>query len=414
MKKNIFRIISVLLICVLLVGALSACGKSEGGKETEKQTESAGGETDAQTEPASGESETKGTETEAPDEDAIGKIGDDFKIDKKATYFYYLLYKTQYEQYYGITDWTVEMSEGYTYGDYLKEQVENQMTQVVYLSNLADKYDIQLDDETKATVESTTDQYWEMLSEEEWGKYGITKDDVRAAFTTDYRAGEAINRAIEDEVKELTDEEIESVSYKRVAHILFLTEEETEPAETESQSEGESESEGESQTETKSAAEKNAEQLKLAEEIRQRALDGEDFLELAEEYTQDSNVEYAINKDGYGAGGVQFVSEFAEAANALGEGEISEIVKTQYGYHIIKCTALVDEEATEQGKKDLGNEKLYNKYLAWLDENPYEYYDEWKNLVVENPEIPETESGSEPAVESETVPESESESEAAE
>ncbi len=81
----------------------------------------------------------------------------------------------------------------------------------------------------------------------------------------------------------------------------------------------------------------------LAEEIRQRIIDGEDFSELAAEYSDDR-----ANKNEGGVlphpvtGDGTYVSEFEEAALELGEGEISRPVETQFGHHIIKATSVQD------------------------------------------------------------------------
>jgi len=78
------------------------------------------------------------------------------------------------------------------------------------------------------------------------------------------------------------------------------------------------------------------EALKLAQEVRAKALAGTDFAELAKQYSTDSG---SKNKGGalgfFGRG--RMVKPFEEAAFALTEvGAISEPVKTSFGYHVIK------------------------------------------------------------------------------
>lgn len=71
------------------------------------------------------------------------------------------------------------------------------------------------------------------------------------------------------------------------------------------------------------------------EDLRQRILNGEDFNVLASIYSEDPG----SKEDGGYLGCVSrgtFVSEFDAAAFKLKPGEISEIVQTQFGYHIIK------------------------------------------------------------------------------
>lgn len=81
--------------------------------------------------------------------------------------------------------------------------------------------------------------------------------------------------------------------------------------------------------------ERKTEARKKLEAIRQRILDGEDFAELANKYSQDPG---SAAKGGY-LGDFKrdtMVTEFDNAAFSLDVGEISDIVETRFGYHIIK------------------------------------------------------------------------------
>jgi peptidyl-prolyl cis-trans isomerase SurA len=71
--------------------------------------------------------------------------------------------------------------------------------------------------------------------------------------------------------------------------------------------------------------------------ILDRIRNGEDFAELAKEYSEDSgNAPYGGDLDFFPRG--RMVPEFEAAAFALEVGEVSNIVETQYGFHIIKLT----------------------------------------------------------------------------
>ena len=75
--------------------------------------------------------------------------------------------------------------------------------------------------------------------------------------------------------------------------------------------------------------------LQMAENLRIRAENGEDFNQLAVEHSDDPSVESNRGDLGYFTA-LQMVYPFEDAAYGLQIGEISEPVVTDYGYHIIK------------------------------------------------------------------------------
>jgi parvulin-like peptidyl-prolyl isomerase len=87
-------------------------------------------------------------------------------------------------------------------------------------------------------------------------------------------------------------------------------------------------------TQGKTEAEK-AEALKKIEGILARAKAGEDFAELAKQYSEDTG-----SKDNGGLyedfGRGQMVKPFEDAAFSVPVGEISGVVETNFGYHILK------------------------------------------------------------------------------
>ena len=81
---------------------------------------------------------------------------------------------------------------------------------------------------------------------------------------------------------------------------------------------------------------------KQAEDVLKQVQAGGDFAALAKKYSQEGSASNGGDLGFFGKG--QMVPEFEKAAFALEVGKVSGIVKTQYGYHIIKVTDKKDDQ----------------------------------------------------------------------
>lgn len=109
----------------------------------------------------------------------------------------------------------------------------------------------------------------------------------------------------------------------------------------------------------------------LANEILDELKNGGDFAELAKEHSIDGSAVSGGTLGTFGKGAM--VKEFEDAAFALQPGEISDIVETQFGYHIIyleeKHQGLEDFEDAKQTIIDTLNDEIIREaYTARIEE----------------------------------------------
>lgn len=147
---------------------------------------------------------------------------------------------------------------------------------------------------------------------EQMKTHGVSLDHVKKAITEDLTVNKYLESALAEAGK-VTDAETQKAYQEdktaSVRHILLLTQ-------------------------GKSAAEKSDIRKKM-QDILARAKKGEDFAALAKQYTEDpgSKENGGLYED-FGRG--KMVKPFEDAAFAVPVGQISDIVETTYGYHILK------------------------------------------------------------------------------
>lgn len=204
------------------------------------------------------------------------------------------------------------------------------------------------DEEVQAKLEKTIEQYGGIEQFEQMiASYGYTMDSIKK----DLRTNLAATKLLGDQIT-VAEEDIKSFFEQNKAYF--------------------------DQPEQVEASHILVDSEEKAKEVKAKLAAGGDFAALAKEYSKDES-----NKDNGGQLGFfgkgDMVKEFEDAAFALEIGKISELVKTEYGYHIIKVTnkkaakAATIEESREQIKEQLFSEKLPEVYNTWMQEKMSEY-----------------------------------------
>ncbi|MDD4503874.1 MAG: peptidylprolyl isomerase [Clostridiaceae bacterium] len=254
------------------------------------------------------------------------------------------IFKAQYEQQFGTEVWEQEL-EGRKFGDVAREKLLDMLIdEKLQLHKAGEIGIVATDDEVNSEIENAK-KYFD--SEEKFNEFLKGQSIDLEYFKGSVRKELIINK-LTDKLTEkvaVTDEEIkayydthqdEFVSVK-ASHILLETKEE-------------------------------------AEKMLQKVKAGEDFAELAKQNSIDPSAKENSGDLDYFRHG-DMLEPFEKAAFALKPGEISEIVQTDFGFHIIKVEdSKLDkfEDVKEQLKGKLLYDKKgveYNKLLEEMRKN---------------------------------------------
>lgn len=249
-------------------------------------------------------------------------------------------------------------------GDISVEKLYSEMKEKYALDMLITKIDTAIlnnvyktDDEEKNYIDKqleTIKYYYETYYKSQYKSFqeyltqnGVeSEDELKENIRLTYKR----NKAVKDYVKSIiTDKEIEKYYDEEIfgdisaSHILIKPEYDKNASDEE-----------------KKEAEKKA--LKEAKEVIAKLKKGEDFAELAKEYSDDSSNSKSGGKLADFNHG-QMVEAFEDAAKELKVGSYTITpVKTEFGYHIILKTAQKDKPALKEVKddiiSDLTDEKL--------------------------------------------------------
>ncbi len=154
-------------------------------------------------------------------------------------------------------------------------------------------------------------------------------------FLQDAKKTEAVNSFLKE--KNIGDETLKAFMYNQNYIQAYFEEVKAGMANLEEDAQGYYESNTDSfKVDEVTAGHILVEKEATAKEILGKLEAGEKFEELAKEYGTDGTKDNGGSLGTFGRG--QMVKEFEDAVFALEAGELSDIVKTEFGYHIIRVT----------------------------------------------------------------------------
>lgn len=164
-----------------------------------------------------------------------------------------------------------------------------------------------------------------------FASYGYTEDSYRERCRLNYLYSDLFTEIYGEQGSKLSDDKVQAYAeendYITSAHILLLTSETVTDADGKSSSK---ELSDEQKAEKKAKAEELCAELKAITDDTERWTR---FKELMNEYSEDTGLPQF--PEGYCFTKGSMVTEYDDASRALKEYEVSDVVESQFGYHVI-------------------------------------------------------------------------------
>lgn len=318
MKKKLFSIIMIAVLCATTL--LAGCGKEE-----EKSTQAASNGKD-------------------PADVLVLKVGDDEVYLNEVNYYALAFLSSM-----GVadgTDLSTYFSEQYpTMDEAYKAQLLMQIRQSKILYLKAVEEGITLSEDEVAEVDTEADKFMENYDKDKQEKFGLDKELLTHVFTQIYMI-----RKLESQLASGV-EQSETVSYGTIEKLVFLRVKIDESGNAVTDADGNYEYLSE---------EEQAEKKAQAEEALTKLKNGESADDLIAEYDLAAT-----------SGTTHAATDSLKESYGLSDGEVSDVIESDYGYTIIKVVALEDQDYTDSVNSYYQNsatqEAVKNQEQEWFD-----------------------------------------------
>ncbi len=251
--------------------------------------------------------------------------------------------------------WNIK-TDGKTNAELACERAADEAVYVLVQYNKALETGIEFTEEDKTQLEADIASMQEQMGGEaaynsQLAMLGTTPEAFKILYEKNMVAAKLYDKLVEDGTLAVSDDDVKnyiSENYIKAQHILFMTQDPTT---------------GEIYDEATAQSKRY-----VAEDTLAKIKAGEDFAKLMNELSEDTGL--ATYPDGYEFTKGEMVPQFEEAAFALEENQVSDIVETSYGYHIIKRLPfeVTDEKIalySENAKTAFTTEKMDTLTEEW-------------------------------------------------
>ena len=256
--------------------------------------------------------------------------------------------ENKYTEVFGKSIWDVEVGTGTLEQEY-KETILARIAQIKIMNLLAQEKGVTLSEDDEAKVVAAGREYFASLTPAEISYLDVDEDTITKLYREFALANRLYEEITRDVNPEISDDEARTIT---VRTILIKTYKLDSAGNRFEYSEDEKES-----------------AYKRISEIKDRLNAGESFEVLAADYNEDTKNEYSFGR------GVM-PEAFEEAAFNLANGQISDIVETEYGYHLIYCVTTFNPEETDANKEKIVEKRKheafdeeYNSFAVTLTSN---------------------------------------------
>lgn len=269
-----------------------------------------------------------------------------FKLEDKVctlpeVYVYLANTQNQYQNVYGDQLWDVSL-DGVTMVDSVKDNVLAHVSQIKAMNIRAEQLGITLSHEEEQRVREAATEYFDSLNDTEKNLLLVTPEIIEKMYYEYALAYKFYEEVIKDINPEISDDEARTITVLQILIKTYTTD-----------------GSG-AMVPFSDAARVNA--RKEAEKIHALAIDGEhDFQELIDEYSEGEKGVYSFGKG-------SMDKAFEDAAFNLGKDEISPVVESKYGYHIIKCINTFNREETDSNKLKIATKDRQEVFGKQYDE----------------------------------------------